>query len=394
MYLFYSVKIEKMKHFFLSCKESRIEPTSPKTYYGCFYVGPFETGQGLTVANALRRTLLSEISGLAITEVKIDGIFHEYSTLTGVRETALDILLNLKEIILRKKSNQPLNATQIGYLQARGPGIARASDLILPPQIECVDPDQYVATLSDNGKLSLKLKIDEGKNFVFINNEFDSCTLNKNFSYSNGNFLPIDTVFTPIKRINYTVEPYIAKSIQNSNEVIILEIWTNGSVSPKTALSQTLNHLRTLFNNLGQLKILDSLLTSYSLEKNQNFRQIFKNINYDLNSLPVNFSKEKTFKSKFQNTFSSNFSKKISNKIETPAFLETLKKSNNEWELSHLNELGLPFRIFKCLTKAKIDTVDQLLKLSCKEIKQIPGMSPQSLIILKKTLELKNLFLN
>ena len=151
-----------MSQFFISCKESRIE--NNRSFYGCFYLGPFEPSQSITIANTLRRTLLSEIYGLAIVSVEIEGALHEYSSLPGVRESVLDILLNLKEIVLKKtvKNFTP----QIGYLRARGPGVVSAAHLKLPPFIQCVDPDQYIANLSHNGFLNMKFIIQYGNKWL------------------------------------------------------------------------------------------------------------------------------------------------------------------------------------------------------------------------------------
>ena len=172
---------EKIQDFFLNCQECVLE--NPRNFYGCFTLGPFKNSQGLTVANALRRTLLSELHGIAITYLEIDGAIHEYSTLSGVRESILDILLNFKHIVLRNTSS--LKKPLFGYLNVRGPGIVRAADLKLPPIIQCVDPDQYIATLTENGKLNIKFTISDFQNFTqmkeisenfsniptFINNE-------------------------------------------------------------------------------------------------------------------------------------------------------------------------------------------------------------------------------
>ena len=151
-----------MENLLLSCIESRVE--NNRSFYGRFQLGPFNIGQSVTIANAMRRTLLSELSGLAIIAVEIQGVSHEYSTIKGVRESVLDILLNLKQVVLSsdKKYNQP----EIGFLKIQGPGVVKTSDLKLPSFIQCVDPDQYIATLSDNGMLEMKFMICEGKNFL------------------------------------------------------------------------------------------------------------------------------------------------------------------------------------------------------------------------------------
>ena len=182
-----------MEHLLLSCIESRVEKN--RSFYGRFQLGPFDLGQGLTVATALRRTLLSELTGLAITAVAIQGASHEYSTLCGVRESVLDILLNLKQIVFSvvdpefendsfpesDKGSQPsfvfeskenlinkqiLPESQIGFLKVCGPGIVKARDIKLSPSIHCVDPDQYIATLASNGILEIRFIISNGKNYI------------------------------------------------------------------------------------------------------------------------------------------------------------------------------------------------------------------------------------
>lgn len=151
-----------MSQFFITCKESRIE--NHRSFYSSFFLGPFDPSESLTVANALRRTLLSELPGIAITSVEIEGVSHEYSNIPGIRDSVLDILLNMKEIVLKKliKNMRP----HIGYLRVRGPGIVRARDLRLPPFIQCVDPEQYIATLAEDGFLNIRFIIDEGKNYM------------------------------------------------------------------------------------------------------------------------------------------------------------------------------------------------------------------------------------
>ncbi len=169
---------------FITLKESRIE--SNKSFYGCFYLGSFDAGQSITVANALRRSLLSDCTGLAIISVKIENVQHEYSTLPGVRDSVLDILLNLKEVVLKKRKNPFGGPTGyknkgfsaiydkvgstffkpvVGYLKVKGPGIIRAKDLRLPPFIQCVDPNQYIATLAEDGSINAKFVIMEGKSY-------------------------------------------------------------------------------------------------------------------------------------------------------------------------------------------------------------------------------------
>nr|AIT93518.1 alpha subunit of RNA polymerase [Prasiolopsis sp. SAG 84.81] len=160
-----------MEHLLLSCIESRIE--SDRNLYSRFQLGPFDKGQGLTIANALRRTLLSELSAFAIVCVEIPGVSHEYSNLNGVRESVLDLLLNLKQIVLVSKNDH--TTPEIGFLKVQGPAIIKSSDLKLPAHFQCADPTQYIATLSNNGNLEMKFMICKGKNFL-IQTSFELIT--------------------------------------------------------------------------------------------------------------------------------------------------------------------------------------------------------------------------
>ena len=151
-----------MEPLLLSCIESRVE--NSRNFYGRFQLGPFVLGQAITIANSLRRSLLSEISGLAITAVEIEGVAHEYSTIEGIRESVLDILLNIKQIVLT--SDFQIQEPQVAFLQVQGPGIVRAKDIKLPISIQSVDPEQYIATLLYDGLLKMKFMICRGKNYL------------------------------------------------------------------------------------------------------------------------------------------------------------------------------------------------------------------------------------
>jgi DNA-directed RNA polymerase alpha subunit len=184
--------------FFICCKESRIE--SPNSFYGCFYLGPFDESFSQTLALSLRRTLLAELSGLAIIAVEIDRVLHKFSSLPGVQETVLDIICNLQNLAFRKMPSPdrglayvntnkrdlftnivgqapagawhyppetyPSQADKVAYLRERGPCIIKASDIILPPGIQCINPDQPIATLAEDGILNMKIYINEGKGFL------------------------------------------------------------------------------------------------------------------------------------------------------------------------------------------------------------------------------------
>lgn len=268
--------MKNLNNFFISCKKSQFENTN--NLYGCFYIGPFKTGQSLTLANALRRTLLSEISGIAIDSVYIEGVDHEYCSLKGVNESILDILLNLKEIVFKSISlfSKPL----IGYLQCSGPGIIRAFHLKLPSNIQCVNPEQYIATLAYDGKLNLKCLISTGFQYStktpkqiqqFTNREkkFDSLTSKTP--------LTLDPVFNPIKRVNYTIESsnfHFFTENKNSlkKDILILEIWTNGSIHPREALLQSISNLNLLFSSLSEMELVQK--SNSIRNSNQNIRSL------------------------------------------------------------------------------------------------------------------------
>jgi DNA-directed RNA polymerase alpha subunit len=151
-----------MEHLILSCLESKLEENG--SLYGQFLLGPFPIGQGTTVATALRRTLLSELQGVAITAVEIDGAAHQYSSIVGVRESTLDITLNLKQVVLTGAAANEMPA--IGYTHVFGPKRVCASDLRLPNGIHCVNKDQHIATVSSDGALTMKFVISTGKNYI------------------------------------------------------------------------------------------------------------------------------------------------------------------------------------------------------------------------------------
>jgi DNA-directed RNA polymerase subunit alpha len=252
--------MQNKDYFFLSSKDAYLE--NPRSFYGCFYLGPFKASQGLTIANALRRTLLAEIGGIAIAAVYIEGVTHEYSSLSGVRESVLDILLNLKDIVL--KSTTEVNEPILGYLQARGPGAVYSSDLKLPNSVECVDPNQYIATLSHDGTLNSKFLILKGLTYQVYNPKEILKLTNEQFNnFKSTTPLTLDPIFMPVNKVNYIIEsnernPNLTKKNKQQTHVIILEIWTNGSIHPREALSQAINELLLTFSNLSEMNLINN----------------------------------------------------------------------------------------------------------------------------------------
>ena len=226
-----------MTHFQVECLESKIENTNQQ--YGRFILEPLKPGQGITIGNSLRRTLLADIKGTAIVDVRIAGVNHEFSTITGVREDVLEILLNLKEIVLKSQSDE----TQIGRLRVQGPAVITAGLLELPSEIEIIDKRQYIATICNNTIFEMEFRIEKGYGYKLI----EKCTKSKSLD-----FLQVDAVFMPVKKVNYTVQEKRINA-QLVQEKLIMEIWTNGSLSPQEAISESSKILTSLFHPLTDI---------------------------------------------------------------------------------------------------------------------------------------------
>ena len=226
-----------MALFEIECIDSRID--GPRDHYDKFILEPLDQGQGITVGNSLRRVLLADLQGTAIVSVRIAGVNHEFSTIPGIREDVLEILLNLKEIVFKSDSDE----TMIGRLRVQGPAIVTAEDFELQPELTLIDPKQYVATICGNNVLEMEFRIEKGKGYRLVEKGLDETSLD---------FLQIDSIFMPVKKVNYIVEDIRYK--QNVlQDRLILEVWTNGSLSPKEAISQSSSILTNLFNPLKNI---------------------------------------------------------------------------------------------------------------------------------------------
>lgn len=226
--------------FQIDCVESRTE--KDQSQFGKFIIEPLERGQGTTVGNALRRVLLSNLEGAAVTAVRIAGVNHEFATIPGVREDVLEILLNMKEIVFRSHSSQ----VQIGRLLAKGSTTVTSGQFELPSEVEVVDPNQYVATLSEGATLEMEFRIEKGRGYRSAEKSRDDTTAI--------DFLQIDAKFMPVRKVNYTVEDArVGGSMEKDR--LILEIWTNGSISPQEALSQAAHILVDLFSPLKDINL-------------------------------------------------------------------------------------------------------------------------------------------
>lgn len=234
-----------MAQFKIECIESNTD--TDRSQYGKFVLEPLDRGQGTTVGNALRRVLLSNLEGTAVTAVRIAGVNHEFATIPGVREDVLEILLNLKEIVLNSYSNQ----RQIGRLLVQGPATVTAGHFDLPSEVEVVDKNQYIATLSPGSTLEMEFQVEKGTGYRAIDRNRDEATA--------VDFLQIDAVFMPVRKVNYTVEDArVGGSLEKDR--LILEISTNGSLTPQEALSQAATILVDLFVPLKDIT-LESIKT-------------------------------------------------------------------------------------------------------------------------------------
>lgn len=199
--------------------------------YGRFSAQPFERGFGITVGNALRRILLSSITGAAITNVRIQGVLHEFSTLPGIVEDVTGVILNLKSIPLKLAGNE----TKTMILKKEGPSEAKAFDIVHDSDIEILDPDVHIASLDKDGKLDIEMVVKNNRGYIPADQNFDEKL--------SVDFIPIDSSHSPIKKVNYKVEPArVGKRIEYEN--LTMEIWTNGAISPQNALAQAAKILR------------------------------------------------------------------------------------------------------------------------------------------------------
>jgi DNA-directed RNA polymerase subunit alpha len=210
-----------------------------------FTIEPLEPGFGYTLGNSLRRTLLSSIPGAAVTQVKIDTVLHEFSTIEGVKEDVTDVVLNLKQLVISSDNEEPSTV----HLRVSGPADVTAGDIELPAGIEVLNKDHHIASLNNDANLSMELRIEQGRGYV------PATTAPKEAIGA----IPIDAIFSPVKRVTYEVEPTRVEQMTNYDR-LILDVETDGSMAPSNALSaagSTLVNLFQLFSSIGEGPGLD-----------------------------------------------------------------------------------------------------------------------------------------
>ncbi|WP_027339515.1 DNA-directed RNA polymerase subunit alpha [Halonatronum saccharophilum] len=288
----------------------RIESTDT---YGKFVVSPLERGYGITLGNSLRRIMLSSLPGAAITSIKIEGVRHEFSTIPGVVEDVVDIILNLKEVVVNVSEEEP----QTLRIEANGEGKVTAGDFKVSGDVEIVNPDHHIATLSDEGEFVLEAVVEKGRGYVTAED-------NKKEEHIIG-VIPIDSAFSPIKRVNFNVEDTRVGS-RSDLDKLTLEVITNGSIDPEESISLA-------------AKVLEEHL------------DLFINLNEEINNVDIMVEKEEEKKDKI---------------------LETT-----------IEELDLSVRSSNCLKRAGINTVEELTDITEEELMKVRNLGKKSLLEIK-----------
>ncbi|AIS53163.1 DNA-directed RNA polymerase subunit alpha [Thermoanaerobacter kivui] len=293
-----------------------VEQTEDGTY-GKFVVEPLERGYGITLGNSLRRVLLSSLPGAAPKSVKIDGVLHEFSTLPGVKEDVVEIILNLKEVAAKLHSDEPV----VARIDVEGKGEVTAGHIVGGGDLEILNPNHHIATLSDDGKLHMEIVFVKGKGYV-------PSDKNKEPNQPIG-VIPVDSIFTPVKRVSYNVENTRVGHVTDYDK-LTLEIWTNGTVTPKEAISMASDMLIKYFQKF------------------------------------ISFTGE--YKS------SDIFVDKPEKKIEKPLDMT-------------IEELDLSVRSYNCLKRAGINTVQELTQKTEEEMMKVRNLGKKSLEEVKQKLE-------
>jgi DNA-directed RNA polymerase subunit alpha len=219
----------------------RVEAIQTTADFGRFQVEPLPSGFGLTLGNALRRTLLSSLPGAAITAMKLDGVYHEFATIEGVREDTTELILNVKQVRLKSYSAEPVRV----QLQATGPGVVTAGDIICPADVEITNPELYLATLdTPDAHLDIEFTVERGQGYIPADGREPAAI----------GVIPVDAVFTPIRRVNFQVEN-TRVGPQTDLDRLVIEVHTDGTVVPNEALAQAaqivIRHL-AIFSELSE----------------------------------------------------------------------------------------------------------------------------------------------
>ena len=301
----------------------RIKNTKTQGNYASYDIEPLEAGYGMTLGNTLRRVLLSSLPGAAVTSIRIEGVQHEFQDISHVMEDVTDIVLNVKKLRLRSFSDHPVSMR----LEVSGEREITAADIQVPSTVEIVNPDLHIATLDDqNAHLDMELVVETGKGYVPADSKEDQPI----------GVIPIDAIYTPVQKVNYTVEHTRVEQMTNFDK-IILDIWTDGTITPDEALRQSADILVRHFTQLATYRA-----TSIEPEK------------APLSSIPI--------------------PQKI---YDTP-----------------IEELDLSVRAYNCLKRSNITKVGQVLSMNEEDLLGVRNFGEKSLQELRERLLLRNFLPN
>jgi DNA-directed RNA polymerase subunit alpha len=226
----------------IKCLKSEI--TESGTTYGQFLIELLSPGQGITIGTLLRRILLSSLGGTAITSARINGATHEFSTIEGVREDILEILLNLKGVVFKSHDKE----TKLGRLKIQGPAVITANDIELPTGLNIINPNHYIATISTKAVLEIEFKFEYGKGYKLVSN-----SAKENLA----DFLDLDVMFMPIQKVDFQIENVYKNNKEINNENLYLDVWTNGSVTPQDAIFESSQLVIDIFRQILENKPTD-----------------------------------------------------------------------------------------------------------------------------------------
>lgn len=291
--------------------------------YGEFVVEPLPRGYGVTIGNPLRRILLSSVPGTAVTSVYIEDVLHEFSTIEGVKEDVMQIILNLKDLVVKLHDNEPVTLT----LRAERAGEVTAADFEVPMGAQIVNADLYLATLTEGGKLVMEVRVEPGIGYVPAEIHATKDRINS---------IPVDAVFTPVRRVAYRVEDTRVGQ-KTDLDRLVLRVWTDGSISPREALESAVETMRT------QLAVFSD----------GDFEESVSMI-----AAPT-----------------------------TVAATESAVSRSSETSRVTLENLALSSRVLHSLQEEGIDSVDALLALSERDLKKVGGVGDKSLEEIKERLQ-------
>ena len=223
----------------LIIQRPQVEAGDPEGNLQQFTVGPLEPGFGHTLGNSLRRTLLSSIPGAAVTQVRFDEALHEFDVIPGVKEDVTDLILNIKDLVLRCSAEEPITLR----LDKRGPGDVTAADIQTTADVEVLNPELHIATVNAKGRLAIDLTVEQGRGYL---------SAERNKRTSTIGVIPVDAIFSPVRRVAFTVEPTRVEQATNYDK-LTLEIETDGSISPRDSLSSAGDTLRNLVALVAEL---------------------------------------------------------------------------------------------------------------------------------------------